>query len=58
MQISEQSTELKESVDILQQLATTGKVKLHQVGNQPAESAAHSHEEAVEDSAPKMLEFK
>ena len=29
MQISEQSTELKESVDILQQLATTGKVKFH-----------------------------
>ena len=58
MQISEQSTELKESVDILQQLATTGKVKLHEVGNQSAESAAHSHEEATEDSAPKMLEFK
>ena len=58
MQISEQSSELKESVDILQQLATTGKVKLHDVGSTQAESPAHSHEEASEDSAPKMLEFK
>ena len=58
MQISEQSSELKESVDILQQLATKGKVKLHEEGNQSAESTAHSHEEVAEDSAPKMLEFK